>query len=146
MSTSVEFFDYKNSLWFKVYEFIIAKGFTPASNVGCEIEVERRSFGFYQEAVHGISIGILLNDPHLKPMRLFWGLITRSPRRVFFCSINFLLKKNALVFDVYGRENVGMVVNLANEIASVFKVKVSVNLTSEKPDKELFANESKYSD
>jgi hypothetical protein len=133
MCDKVEFVDYQESLSIKVGRFLLSKGYDPASCTGVATN----------SLVETSSLGILRKDPEAKPRKYLFGLITQNPRREFLGTIWFYNSARGAsevkwVFEVYGRKHVGLVKQLADEIASTFNVKIDLRLVREQPEVETY--------
>jgi len=74
------------------------------------------------------------------------GLITRQPRRIFLGTIWLSNKacdadEQNWVFEAHGRKHIELVRNLANELASTFDVKITLQLVSEQPVTEYYVSD-----
>ena len=91
-----------------------------------------------RELVKSDWVGILYQDPKLKPEKHLFGLITTQPRRIFLGTVwlsNTVRRADEKnwVFEVHGREYLEMAEDLARELSSTFQVKVNVVLVDEQP-------------
>lgn len=82
------------------------------------------------------SLGVMYKDPEVKPRKLLFGLFTQEPFLEFLGTIwfsNSLRQANEeqWVFEVHGRKYVEPAMQLAEDIASTFNVKISLQLVSE---------------
>ena len=132
MSDKVEFVDYKDLPSSTVGKFLLSKGFDLASCLGDA-----------SDSFDPNSLGILRKDPDAKPISYLFGLKKREPRRVFLGTVWFSSSARGAdernwVFDVYCRKHVELVEQLAEEMASLFNVKISIHLVSDEPRVETY--------
>ncbi len=133
MSDKAGSVDFQEALSIKVGRFLLSKGLDLASSTGIELDSLDESD----------SLGILHKNPDSKPIKYLFGLFRREPRREFLGTIWFSNSARGAteedwVLDMYGREHVDIVMKLAEEMASLFNVKIAIHLVSEQPDFETF--------
>lgn len=121
---SMEFVDYHEPLSIKVGNLLLSKGYRLASCIGNEEDILRASE----------CVGILGAK---RPRR--FGLFRQ--RSVFYGTIWFQNERlhaseESWVFEIYGHDHAESMRRLANEMAKIFKVKITVRLVSEQPDVE----------
>jgi len=127
----------EEALSIRVGRWLIERGFFLADWTGQALQsLERDS-----------SLGILIKNPLAKPVKHFFGLVTRMPRREFlgtirFCDCYYREEKN-WEMEVFGREQVELMMTLAEVTELTFNVKVSVHLEGEMVRYERF-NEDYY--
>ena len=134
-----ELVEYQESLSIKVGRFLISKGFDLADSTG----MAARSLA------QSDSLGILRKDPEAKPRTYLFGLIKREPRRMFLGTVWFSNSPRGAteqnwVFEAYGRKHIELVRQLAEDMASTFKVKIALRLVREQPDVETYFSDYDY--
>ena len=120
----MESVDYQKVNSIKVGKFLLSKGFALSSCNGVALGLlEAQS-----------ALGILCEA---KPRKYLFGLIVRKPRRELLGMVTFDLG-GKWSFDIYGRKNVELCRQLADEMTSAFKAKITVRLLSEEPHLESY--------
>ncbi len=98
----------KESLLLKVMEFLLLK----------EFDVISKTF----------SLDIKRTNPEAKPRKYLFGIITLKPRQEFIGTVSRFSERadtsNYLVFEVYSREHIDLVKQLAREMTSNFNTKI----------------------
>jgi hypothetical protein len=120
---------YSEPFSIKVGKLLLSEGFDLASCTG---------FAKY-ELVEDNSLGILCKNLEAKPKKYLFGLIKKEPRKIFFGTVWFNnsargANEENWVFEVYGRKYIGLVRELAEDMALTFNVDISIRLVQEQPD------------
>jgi hypothetical protein len=131
--------NYQESLSIKVGVFLRDRGCAIATISGVAKDVLERTNSF----------GVLYKDPDAKPIKRFFGLFRRNPRRAFLGTV--WLNSDARradeknwVFELYGRKYHEFVRQLADELSAVFNVKIDLLLVRERPDVEAYDSDYEY--
>lgn len=138
MSIETKLVDYEEPLSFTVGRFLLRRGFNLASK-----------FPVAQGALfEDDSIGVLYKDPKARPRTYLFGLVKRAPSRMFLGTIYFREKrygssissikgrdatKQNWVFEIHGSEYVELLMQLTEEMASNFNIKITLRLVSDWP-------------
>lgn len=128
MNDKVELVDYQEHLSVKVGRFLLSKEFDLASSDGYALG----------SPVKTDSLGLLRKDPEARPRTSMFGLIKREPRRMFLGTVWFSNSERDAteqnwVFEAYGHKYIELFRQLAEEMASTFKVKIALRLVREQP-------------
>lgn len=129
---------YEEAISIKVGTWLLQKGFGLASCIGI---AESR-------IIENCALGIL-SDSAAKPEKRLFGLVIQKSRRWFLGTIWFNddlrgADEENWVFEFHGREHIESLSRLAEEMASVFGVKITSRLISEESEIESF--ESDFND
>lgn len=124
--------DFQEALSITVGKFLIEKGFHLASSVGEETT----------ELVASNEVGLLSKHTLPQPPLRWFSLVRRErPRRAFFGVIWFHNPPRSAieahwVFELYGRGYIALAHQLAEELATLHSVKISIRLVREDPQEE----------
>jgi hypothetical protein len=136
MNNKVEYVEYQEALSIKVGRWLLQKGFDLASCAGVASSV----------LIEADSLGILWKDPDAKPIKRLFGLIKLEPRRCFIGTIWFNNSARGTgeqkwILEVYGREHIAWLRQVAEEMASTFNVKICLRLVREQPAVETYLSD-----
>lgn len=116
----VEFVDIQGPLSFWVGRFLISGGFFISP-----LQVVKHNLPF-----SGSYIYVFYRDPNTKPKTYLFGLIKKYPLTIFLGRILFEgygATKDNWIFELYGRENVDLIRQLAQKMMSSFNEKFGTN-------------------
>jgi hypothetical protein len=136
MKTSAELVAGEETLPILVGKVILARGFSLASDSGIAL---------YQPNCENF-LGILYDDPGAKRTNRFCISGRRPRRRAFLGTIWFNsgvrgATKESWVLEAYGRKYAATVKNLADGLASTFRVRITLRLVCEHPVMETFMSD-----
>lgn len=116
----VEFVDTREPLSFWIGRFLISEGFFISP-----LQVVKHNLPF-----SGSYIYVFYRDPSAKPKTYLFGLIKKYPLRIFLGRILFKsygATEDKWIFELYGRENVELVRQLAQKMMFSFNKKFGTN-------------------
>ena len=130
---------YQEALSLRVGEFLRHEGFAPATTNGTEVK----------DLYDCDELGVLDTDQALEPTEHLFGLIKRPQRRKFMGVIWFRngardADRKKWVIEVFGREHVETMKQMAEDLASVFNVKISMRLVVDEAKEESFDSDYLY--
>jgi len=133
MNDKVDLVNYQEPLSIGVGSFLVSKGFSLASSIGVASSLLEKTD----------VLGILYEDPDVKPQKCLFGLIKQKPERMFLGTIWFSNRVRGAnernwVFEVNGREYVKLTRQLSEEMAATFNVKIVLRLVCEQPKVETY--------
>ncbi len=123
------------SIFKMVGELFISKGFDLAWPSGIAIDMKEEP-NWFDSYTYGL--GMLKKDPKMKPEKYFFGLFEKKVRRNFLGAFTFEEDEKKFIFLVYGRDNIKLAKQLADKIASMYKIKIVIRLDSVKTGIEYF--------
>jgi hypothetical protein len=142
VSDKVKFkdYDYVEPLCSKVIKFLASKGYG-ASNFDEDRDVCYQN-EYFLDHPGKTAFGILYKDPDVGPETFFFGLLKKEPRKVVLGVIWFDNNKwnpagyqrgfdARWIFHLYGRKNIELATQLAEEMASHFDISVTLELQCE---------------
>ena len=133
MSKEGELVEFQEATSVKVGRFLVSKELVLANNVGVADD---------GPLVESNSLGILYTDPETKPQK-YLGFIPKKSKRIFLGTLWFKNEQLSATqenwfFETYGNKYAEFVRELTEEIASTFKIKITLYLKQEEPKVEAY--------